>query len=82
MSSTGADSDQELWERLRTGDHLALGELFDRYADDVRAFAFRRTASWSTADDVVQANGRFTVGQKLEEEVRAFDTQGNPIRVR
>ncbi|MFF0342930.1 RNA polymerase sigma factor [Kribbella sp. NPDC004875] len=48
-------SDQELWERLRAGDHFALGELFDRYADDVRAFAFRRTASWSTADDVVQA---------------------------
>ncbi|GAA1132851.1 sigma-70 family RNA polymerase sigma factor [Kribbella jejuensis] len=48
-------SDQELWERLRTGDQFALGELFDRYADDVRAFAFRRTASWSTADDVVQA---------------------------
>ncbi|MFF0267783.1 RNA polymerase sigma factor [Kribbella sp. NPDC004536] len=48
-------SDQDLWERLRTGDHFALGELFDRYADDVRAFAFRRTASWSTADDVVQA---------------------------
>lgn len=48
-------SDQELWDRLRAGDHFALGELFDRYADDVRAFAFRRTASWSTADDVVQA---------------------------
>jgi RNA polymerase sigma-70 factor (ECF subfamily) len=48
-------SDQELWERLRVGDHFALGELFDRYADDVRAFAFRRTASWSTADDVVQS---------------------------
>ncbi|MEV4262370.1 RNA polymerase sigma factor [Kribbella sp. NPDC049584] len=50
-----AGSDQELWERLRVGDHFALGELFDRYADDVRAFAFRRTASWSTADDVVQS---------------------------
>ena len=48
------DSDHELWERLRQGDQLALGELFDRYADDVHAFAFRRTASWSTAEDVVQ----------------------------
>ncbi|GAA1595459.1 MULTISPECIES: RNA polymerase sigma factor [Kribbella] len=52
--ATGS-ADQELWERLRVGDHFALGELFDRYADDIRAFAFRRTASWSTADDVVQA---------------------------
>jgi len=51
----GPGSDPDLWERLRVGDHFALGELFDRYADDVRAFAFRRTASWSTADDVVQA---------------------------
>jgi RNA polymerase sigma-70 factor (ECF subfamily) len=51
----GAAADEDLWERLRVGDHFALGELFDRYADDVRAFAFRRTASWSTADDVVQA---------------------------
>jgi RNA polymerase sigma-70 factor (ECF subfamily) len=51
----GPGPDEELWERLRVGDHFALGELFDRYADEVRAFAFRRTASWSTADDVVQA---------------------------
>jgi RNA polymerase sigma-70 factor (ECF subfamily) len=63
-SRTGPESDHELWERLRAGDHFALGELFDRYTDDVRAFAFRRTASWSTADDVVQATflsswGRF-----------------------
>ncbi|GAA1584411.1 sigma-70 family RNA polymerase sigma factor [Kribbella hippodromi] len=47
--------DHELWDRLREGDRLALGELFDKYADAVHAFAFRRTASWSTADDVVQA---------------------------
>jgi RNA polymerase sigma-70 factor (ECF subfamily) len=53
--SARAGSDHDVWERLRNGDHFALGELFDRYADDVRAFAFRRTASWSTADDVVQA---------------------------
>lgn len=51
----GPGSDPELWERLSNGDHFALGELFDRYADDVQAFAFRRTASWSTAEDVVQA---------------------------
>jgi RNA polymerase sigma-70 factor, ECF subfamily len=47
-------SDHELWERMRQGDQLALGELFDRYADQVHAFAFRRTASWSAAEDVVQ----------------------------
>ncbi|WP_148256653.1 RNA polymerase sigma factor [Kribbella flavida] len=49
------ESDARLWDRLRDGDHQALGVLFDRYADDVHAFAFRRTASWSVAEDVVQA---------------------------
>ncbi|MGW6281812.1 RNA polymerase sigma factor [Kribbella sp. NPDC055071] len=49
-----SDSDQELWARLQQGDHRALGELFDRHADAVHAFAFRRTASWSAAEEVVQ----------------------------
>ncbi|GAA0946288.1 sigma-70 family RNA polymerase sigma factor [Kribbella koreensis] len=52
--SAGSPPDRELWDRLRQGDRHALGELFDRYADDVHAFAFRRTASWNTAEDVVQ----------------------------
>lgn len=52
---TGRAADGELWDRLRDGDHDALGALFDRYADDVHAFAFRRTASWAAAEDVVQA---------------------------
>ena len=47
--------DEELWQRLRVGDHFALGELFDRYADEVRAFAFRRTAS---RDRKAWMNGR------------------------
>jgi RNA polymerase sigma-70 factor (ECF subfamily) len=46
--------DGVLWDRLREGDREALGLLFDRYADDVHAFAFRRTASWAAAEDVVQ----------------------------
>ncbi|WP_328993801.1 RNA polymerase sigma factor [Kribbella sp. NBC_01245] len=46
--------DDVLWNRIRAGDEQALGELFDRYADDVHAFAFRRTASWAIAEDVVQ----------------------------
>ncbi|WP_432935879.1 RNA polymerase sigma factor [Kribbella sp. CA-253562] len=46
--------DGVLWDRLRGGDREALGLLFDRYADDVHAFAFRRTASWAAAEDIVQ----------------------------
>ncbi|WP_232828178.1 RNA polymerase sigma factor [Kribbella monticola] len=54
-AASSGSSDSGVWERLRSGDQSALGELFDRYADDVYAFAFRRTASWTTAEDVVQA---------------------------
>jgi RNA polymerase sigma-70 factor (ECF subfamily) len=55
MATGSPDTDGELWDRLRHGDQQALGELFDRHADDVHAFAFRRTASWAAAEDVVQA---------------------------
>jgi RNA polymerase sigma-70 factor (ECF subfamily) len=56
VTTLGRDrSDREVWEWLRQGNHEALGELFDRHADAVHAFAFRRTASWTAADDVVQA---------------------------
>jgi RNA polymerase sigma-70 factor (ECF subfamily) len=47
--------DRALWRRLRYADQQAFTELFDRYSDAVYNFAFRRTASWSVAEDVVQA---------------------------
>ena len=47
--------DRDLWEELRSGDKDALTTLFQRHADAVYNFAFRRTASWATAEDVVQA---------------------------
>jgi RNA polymerase sigma-70 factor (ECF subfamily) len=61
MTSAGTDptdanvSDAELWDRLRDGDVEALGVLFDRHAQAVHTFAFRRTASWAVAEDVVQS---------------------------
>lgn len=48
-------SDRERWGRLRQADEQALTELFHRHSDAVYNFAFRRTSSWSTAEDVVQA---------------------------
>ncbi len=48
-------TDRELWDRLRLADDQALAELFHRHSDAVYNFAFRRTASWSQAEDVVQA---------------------------
>jgi RNA polymerase sigma-70 factor (ECF subfamily) len=48
-------SDRELWERLRSADEFALTEIFHRHSDAVYNFAFRRTSSWSLAEDIVQA---------------------------
>ena len=47
--------DRELWERLRVADEQALADLFHRHSDAVYNFAFRRTSSWASAEDVVQA---------------------------
>jgi RNA polymerase sigma-70 factor (ECF subfamily) len=47
--------DRVLWDRLRRADEQALAELFHQHSDAVYNFAFRRTASWSLAEDVVQA---------------------------
>lgn len=48
-------SDRELWERLRSADECAFADLFHRHSDAVYNFAFRRTSSWSLAEDVVQS---------------------------
>jgi RNA polymerase sigma-70 factor (ECF subfamily) len=44
-----------LWSRLAGADDAALTELYRRHCDAVYNFAFRRTASWAAAEDVVQA---------------------------
>jgi RNA polymerase sigma-70 factor (ECF subfamily) len=54
MHPDGDRSDQELWRDAQTGDAEALGCLFDRHARAVYNHAFRRTASWSAAEEVVQ----------------------------
>lgn len=53
-TSVQAD-DTHLWFRLLATDPEAIGLLFDRHSRAVYNFAFRRTASWSAAEEVVQA---------------------------
>lgn len=48
MSTT----DRELWTRATDGDPEALGELYDRHAQAVYNFLYRRTGSWSDAEDL------------------------------
>ena len=50
----GGPPDPHLWSRAREGDSEAFGRLFDRHARAVYNHAFRRTASWSSAEEVVQ----------------------------
>ncbi|HWM04064.1 MAG TPA: RNA polymerase sigma factor [Actinophytocola sp.] len=52
---TALVTDEQLVARLRAGDQEAMGEVFDRYADRVYNFCFRRTASWSVAEDAMAA---------------------------
>ena len=45
-------TDADLWRRARDGDERAFGVLFDRHARTVYNHCFRRTASWSEAEDL------------------------------
>ena len=45
-------TDEHLWARAGEGDTDAYGELFERHARAVYNYCFRRTASWSEAEDL------------------------------
>jgi RNA polymerase sigma-70 factor, ECF subfamily len=49
-----AAPEPQLLQRLADGDLSALGELYDRHAEDVRRFVVRTTGSEAAADDVTQ----------------------------
>ncbi|MQA05290.1 MAG: sigma-70 family RNA polymerase sigma factor [Streptosporangiales bacterium] len=48
-------TDAELWTQVSNDDPAAFGELFERHADAVYNHCFRRTGSWSTAEDLTSA---------------------------
>jgi len=45
-------SDEELWANSARGSAAAFGQLFDRHADGVYRYCFRRTGSWSDAEEL------------------------------
>lgn len=45
-------NDRELWRRATAGDGQSFGAVFDRYADAIYNYCFRRTGDWSLADDL------------------------------
>lgn len=54
-ASLAVMSDRELWRRATEGQTEAFGLLFDRHAKAVYNFLFRRTTSWSDAEDLTSA---------------------------
>lgn len=51
---SAADAERELKERLRSGDIAAVGEAYDRYHEQVRAFARRLLGDETASEDLVQ----------------------------
>jgi RNA polymerase sigma factor (sigma-70 family) len=47
--------DTRLWDRIAQGEHAAFTELFERHAEAVWNYAYRLTASWSQAEDLLSA---------------------------
>ena len=45
--------DSVLWARARTGDSEAFGMLFERHAQTIYNFCFRRVGNWDVAEDLV-----------------------------
>jgi RNA polymerase sigma-70 factor (ECF subfamily) len=50
--ASSAASDGSLWERAADGDSEAFGRLYDRHAQAIYGFLYRRTGSWSDAEDL------------------------------
>ena len=48
-------SDRSLWDRTVEGDADAFAQLYDRHARAIYNFLYRRTASWSDAEDLTSA---------------------------
>lgn len=68
----GGESDAELWHRLRSADEDAFRELFMRHSTAVYNFCFRRTASWSVAEDATQATFATLWRRAVRSEVEAL----------
>jgi RNA polymerase sigma factor (sigma-70 family) len=45
--------DSTLWSRARSGDADAFGALFERHANAIYNYCFRRVGDWATAEDLL-----------------------------
>jgi len=75
MPAGSGESDEELLRRLAGGAAAAFDTLFERYGDFVHNVAFRRSASWSAAEDVTAI-----VFLELWRQRRRIVTQARSLR--
>jgi RNA polymerase sigma-70 factor (ECF subfamily) len=64
----GPPSDADLWRLIARDDHQAFTELFERHAQSVWNYAYRLTASWSAAEDLLATT--FMTAWRRRREVR------------
>jgi len=72
----GRATDDELVAELRLGASSALGELFDRYADRIYNYCFRRVGSWHQAEDLTSTT--FLEVWRSRERAAAYDGTALP----
>jgi RNA polymerase sigma-70 factor (ECF subfamily) len=68
--------DRSLWEAAATGDAEAFAALYLRHVDAIYGYCFRRTASWSAAQDLTSVV--FLEAWRRRAEVRIDD--GSTVR--
>ena len=76
MTIEGSAADRDLWRQAVSGDGDAFAEVYRRYADRIYGYCFRRTASWSTAQDLTSVV--FLEAWRKRSDV-AFDDDGSVI---
>lgn len=76
MSIDDSVADRDLWQRAASGDGDAFAEVYQRYAGRIYGYCFRRTASWSTAQDLTSVV--FLEAWRKRSDV-AFDDDGSVI---
>ena len=72
----GGEPDPVLVQQLRGGSESALTSLFERHADAIYTYCFRRTASWHSAEDATSTV--FLEAWRSRVRVEAFDGSALP----
>ena len=67
-------TDRALWRRAAAGEAQAFGEIYERHADAIYNFCFRRTADWALAEDLTATV--FLEGWKKRRRVIFDDEDG------